>query len=53
MKEEVGMQYKMEMFVEKDLKGMPPLELLPLKWVFTYKSDKNGIITRFKARLVA
>lgn len=53
MKEEVGTQYKMETFVEKDLKGMPPSELLPLKWVFTYKSDENGIVTRFKARLVA
>jgi hypothetical protein len=28
-------------------------KLLPLKWVFTYKLDTNGRITKYKARLVA
>lgn len=27
-------------------------EVLPLMWVFTYKTDEDGYITRFKARLV-
>ena len=28
-------------------------KLLPLRWVFTYKFDTNGYLTRFKARLCA
>jgi hypothetical protein len=28
-------------------------KLLPLKWVFSYKLDTNGCITKYKARLVA
>ena len=27
--------------------------LLPLMWVFKYKTDSNGFVTKFKARLVA
>ena len=27
-------------------------EVLPLKWVFTYKTDGDGYLSRFKARLV-
>jgi hypothetical protein len=27
-------------------------EVLPLMWVYTYKTDEDGFITRFKARLV-
>jgi hypothetical protein len=28
-------------------------EPIPLMWVFTYKSDSNGFVTSFKARIVA
>ena len=26
--------------------------ILPLKWVFTYKTDSDGYLAKFKARLV-
>ena len=29
----------------------PQYQVLPLKWVFTYKTDQDGFISRYKARL--
>ena len=27
-------------------------QIMPLKWVFTYKTDSDGYLAKFKARLV-
>ena len=35
------------------LKGITTKNLLPLMWVFKYKSDSNGYITKYKSRFVA
>lgn len=36
----------------RELEERPQLELLTLKWVFDYKFDEKGYLTRFKARLI-
>jgi hypothetical protein len=34
------------------LKATIDSEVLPLIWIFTYKTDRDGYLSRFKARLV-
>ena len=29
----------------------PSIKTVPITWVFTYKTDTNGYLTKFKARL--
>ena len=35
------------------LKDLIPRDLLPLMWVFKYKTDSDGFIIKYKSRLVA
>jgi hypothetical protein len=37
---------------EAQIEGVAKGEILPLMWVFTYKFDEDGYLTKFKARLV-
>ena len=34
------------------LKHVTPKDLLPLMWVFKYKTDSDGFIIKYKSRLV-
>jgi hypothetical protein len=34
------------------LKATIDSKVLPLMWIFTYKTDRDGYLSRFKARLV-
>jgi hypothetical protein len=38
-------------FVETDRPTDQSLQILPLKWVFTYKFDSNGLLVKHKARI--
>ena len=44
----------MKTFREIDMpKHLTKADLLPLMWVFKYKTDSDGYITKYKSRLVA
>jgi hypothetical protein len=34
-----------------DQSDCPCHQFIPMRWVFAYKSDESGYLTRFKARL--
>jgi hypothetical protein len=52
MEIELGKQDEKGTRVVVDIKEANGYQLLPLKWVYTYKTDARGIVNKFKSRIV-